>query len=324
MRKLFYLFLASAILAVPSISISQKEHPHDLESVSKKQAGAVSLDLITRKQNFAIGEKWAVFASVNNLSDVPIWITSETSLLTIPTEVLGQSRRFFAQFAFLPTLGDEVSNEHVRINPGEKYIIEWYVDGLDEPGSDDRIGVGFRFIKILKEFLLFKPDEYPFTAIVHYWNTPPSIENGRFNLSNTKMVSEVRSIQIEGSPIVLILGAAIGGMFAFAIRSFVSTSIPSVKAIRTVSMYLIGLVSTMLFCVVGVILLERLSKSDFPVAVSVKDFWGAIAIGFVLEWWGLKGLRTTIKSREGSTRGQKEKMPNNSIEADGPKARPEL
>lgn len=315
MRKLFYLFLASAILTAPSIASSQEELARGPGSTSKTQAGTVSLSLITRKQNFAVGEKWSVFAGVSNLSDVPIWITSETSLLTIPTEVLGQSRQFFAQFAFLPTLGEKVFNEHIRINPGEKYIIEWYVDGLDEPGSDNRIGLVFRFIKILKEFLLFKPDEYPFTAIVHYWNTPPSLENGRFNLANTKMVSEVRSIQIEGSPIVLILGAAIGGLFAFAIRSFASRSIPSVKLNRTASMYLISLVSTMLFCVVGVILLERLSKSDFPVAITVKDFWGAIAIGFVLEWWGLKGLRSSISSWDGSTRRPKDKMPTKALPA---------
>lgn len=315
MIKLFWPFLIAAMLIVSArVSHAQEKHIQIFSSPPQSQFSAVALDLITRKQNFAVGEKWSVFATVGNKSDVPIWIAPETSLLTIPTEILGESRRFFAQFAFLPTLGDKVSDKAIRINPGEEYVIEWYVDGLDEPGSGNRIPVGTRLFRILKEFIFFKPDEYPLTAIVHYWKAPPSIKDGLYDLSRSEMVSKIRIFRIDGSPLVLVLGAALGGLLAFVVRNFVSPRMSSANLRRSAPKYLIGLVSTMVYCAVGVILLERLAKSDFPVAVAVKDWWGAIAIGLVLEWWGLKALRRSFESKDVHTRSADEPTPNLAVE----------
>lgn len=317
MTKLFWLFLTAAIFVVPARFSSAKEKHLQTSS------NAVVVDLVTRKQNFAVGEKWSVFATIGNKSDAPIWITPETSLLTTPTEILGESRRFFGQYAFFPTLGEKVSDQVIRINPGEEYVIEWYVDGLDTPGSDDRISLGTRLFMTLKEFLFFKPDEYPFSAVVHYWKAPPSIKDGRFDLSQSEMVTKVRILRIEGSPLVLILGAALGGLLAFVVRSFASPRTSSPDLRRSAPKYLIALISTMVFCAVGVILLERLAKSDFPVTIAVKDLWGAIAIGLVLEWWGLKALRRSLASKDGDTYSADEPTPNRAVEGTrGEAARP--
>ena len=118
MTKWLWLFLAAAMLVVPARICTGQEKTGQEKDAQASRARVV-LDLVTRKQNFAVGEKWSVFATISNKFDGPIWITSETSLLVIPTEILGESRRFFSQFAFLPTLGDRVSDQVIRINPGE-------------------------------------------------------------------------------------------------------------------------------------------------------------------------------------------------------------
>lgn len=310
--KQYWLFLAVAILIIlASVSNAKAENNYVSTSPPKSKINTVILDLVTRKKNFAVAEKWSIFGIVGNTSDVPIWITTGTSLLTIPTEILGVNRTFFSQFASFPTIGDgqEVYGNAIRINPGEKYVIQWYVDGLDIANSS----MANRLYRTIEEFLFFKPDEYPFTATVHYWTSPPSLKEKLLDLTGSEMVYKIKMLEIEGSPLVLVIGAALGGLFAFIVRSFVSLRTLPINPLRSAPKFLIGLFSTMVFCAVGVILLERLAKSDFPVVIAVKDFWGAIAIGLVLEWWGLDNLRRSLAQKSIATRTADEPMPNQAV-----------
>lgn len=51
-----------------------------------------------------------------------------------------------------------------------------------------------------------------------------------------------------------------------------------------------GLASAILLASIATVLLSRLSTADFLIVVKVKDFWGAIATGFVIQWFGYRYL----------------------------------
>jgi hypothetical protein len=56
--------------------------------------------------------------------------------------------------------------------------------------------------------------------------------------------------------------------------------------------FLAGAVGSILLSAIVTILLSWLSETQFLIRVSINDFWGAIAVGFVANLPGIKILQT--------------------------------
>lgn len=56
----------------------------------------------------------------------------------------------------------------------------------------------------------------------------------------------------------------------------------------------VGLASAVLLSGIATVLLSRLATTDFLLVVKVNDFWGAIATGFVIQWFGYRYLTRLI------------------------------
>lgn len=75
------------------------------------------------------------------------------------------------------------------------------MDGLDT-GPNLQSIVGRRLFLIVREFLFFKPDEYPLAVAVHDWQQPPPLRDNVFDLAGSATVTRVRVLRIDGSPLV--------------------------------------------------------------------------------------------------------------------------
>ena len=64
-----------------------------------------------------------------------------------------------------------------------------------------------------------------------------------------------------------------------------------------------NLVSAMLLSAVVTIVASRVSETQFPVKVSVADFWGALTIGFVAYFIGNRVIDQLVKVGTGSRVG---------------------
>ena len=64
----------------------------------------------------------------------------------------------------------------------------------------------------------------------------------------------------------------------------------SLLRLRRTWNYVIGLLGAALLAAIVTILLARLANSQFVIQVTIRDFWGAVAIGFIANYIGRKML----------------------------------
>jgi hypothetical protein len=118
--------------------------------------------------------------------------------------------------------------------------------------------------------------------------------------SPTGVASQTASVHLITPEFVVLVGAAIGGLFAFLIRSQrtnveVQAQISSAGISRRTSIWRLvhsvsGATGAVLLSVITTILLNRISESQFLIRVTIADFWGAIAVGFMVTFAGASYL----------------------------------
>jgi hypothetical protein len=113
-------------------------------------------------------------------------------------------------------------------------------------------------------------------------------------------VAKTTELQIAAPQSVIILGAIVGGIIAFAVlpRSrrdrTVVTALDGATKTKTIvgrvypTTY--GILGAALLSVIVTILLSRMSEQQFLIKVTINDFWGAIAVGFVANYIGSRVL----------------------------------
>jgi len=105
--------------------------------------------------------------------------------------------------------------------------------------------------------------------------------------------TEGRETQVSASQQMVLLGAFIGGLLAYVLKRYYGVDTQLVlksgnTLFRKVLPYTEWFASG-LFGAGMTILASRLSDT-FPVKVSANDFWGAITLGFVFQWTGVRLL----------------------------------
>ena len=95
------------------------------------------------------------------------------------------------------------------------------------------------------------------------------------------------TINVAAPEFVVLLGAAVGGLFAYVLL----WSIGKAQLLKQVSPpwigWLVGALVSGLLSLLVAILLSRVSQSDLPIRVTVSDVWGGFVIGFLANYGGL-------------------------------------
>ena len=157
------------------------------------------------------GERFAVLGTITNRRREPVWLVNSFTTLMPPPEIWGSGSRVGSVGAFFPSVPSVPTGEVVRIDPGKSYDVIWNLD----PSSDSaNIGRPWR------EFLQFRPGQYRFTALVHTWPKPPILAAGNVeNLSDSEIARADVRIEMGLPVLILLIGAVIGGLVAFIVRS---------------------------------------------------------------------------------------------------------
>lgn len=265
----------------------------------------VDVELIVPLRNIVAGELWSVFGQIHNRSSRPIWIVDRFSTLFLPPELYGQESEVGSIGAFFPTVRPRKQDEVVRIDPGMAYTVVWKIDPTSSqrrPASTtfDRYSL-VRMVRRIylawSNYMFFIPGEYTAAANVHVWPLPPQAQDGQVvNPGDSFTKATTTNVEIEASPWVLISGAVAGGVLAFALQALGSAQRKRRHRTRRkrISALVLGLASALLLTSVVTILLSRLSTSQFLVNVHVRDIWGAMAIGFVVQWFGFSYLERIL------------------------------
>lgn len=244
---------------------------------------ALGVTLRSTRESATAGGTFGVLGVISNQSDRAVWITDVTTKLLPPPEIWGETPGGSVG-AFFPT-GPAGTRETVRIDPRGSYPVIWRLDprtGFREASDEGQSWLNF---------IQFQPGTYRFYAIVHAW--PEAIDGSSpdvTNLSESQIVVGEAAIPI-GLPIsILMIGGALGGVFAVLLR-VLTRLVRAEKPVIGWWRYLgVSLALGVLIAVVGTILISRLGGMRGFVSLTINDLWGAVATGVVLQWIGLRGL----------------------------------
>lgn len=266
----------------------------------------IEVKLIPSRQLPVAGELWSILGTIKNRSDKPIWIVDVRTVLTLAPEMWGQTSRSGSLVAFFPTVRTRKTPEIVRIDPQCDYAVVWKIDTYHvrrDRKTPGIVEVFARILSSLKDFVFFNPGEFTISATVHIWTVPPTIgEDGAISNSGESLPVNVNSeIEMEASPWVLILGAMIGGTLSFVLQllaAYSGTDAGSSGSALNLAASAIGIgfLVAVLLPAITTILLSRLATTDFLLVVKVKDIWGAIATGFIIQWFGYSPMLRLLET----------------------------
>jgi len=216
-------------------------------------------------------------------------------------------------YAYFPTEHETSSDQGLQygvitLQPKSSYQVFWRPTGArgrEIPGDASIAqSLSIRVVNLLQqvvtflEYVFFTPGRYKLTAQVKYWRGPKTNEGTYYTIAKTT------ELQIAAPQSVIMLGAIVRGIIAFAVlprsrryRTTVTetnTTVTLKSAVSRVFPATYGLFGAALLSVIVTILLARMADTQFLVKVTVNDFWGAIAIGFVANYFGSRALERLL------------------------------
>lgn len=250
---------------------------------------SVDIELIPSRDVPVAGELWSISGELHNRGNAPVWVVDDKTRLTLAPELYGHTSSTGSIGAFFPTSVRTGEDEVMRIDPGAKYSVVWKIDPVSERGSPGSEKPTYkRVLNSMKSYAFFDPGSFWVSATVHMWPNKPTF-NGDLkvdNLGNSFAKTESTQVYMEASPWVLILGASIGGLLCFILQLLAGSSDVNMTSLAFAQQILVGVSSAIILSAVVTVLLSRLASTDFLIMVKVKDLWGAIATGFVIQWFG--------------------------------------
>ena len=147
---------------------------------------------------------------------------------------------------------------------------------------------------------------YGITVEAKYW------DQANFNGGNYHTAVVAKTAEYSAPQSIILVGAILGGLIFTGlsmVRSEQSAlsgvSVGALNAAVTYGKIAATLIGSVLLSVIITILLSRIEQTQFFVKVSVSDFWGAIAVGFLANYGGWALLDKMVP---GAGKGQPQKQ----------------
>ena len=273
------------------------------------QSSLIDIKVETSRSQPTVGIL-GISARITNISNSTIYLRAKDMDLVLPPELEVSRADVNSRWAFFPTEklpADDPWEVSIILSPGDSYPVFWRTDpnfGLEPDATSQdviktqsnaasggqRISDTFKIIgdEIASEmrFLFFPPGDYNVTVVAKYRTTSEESANSTY-----RTVAATSTIHVVAPPFVILFGAALGGVLAYFIvpglRKHLSYSPTKFRGwVARFAKEAGGISGSALLSAVVTILLSRISESQFLIQVTVTDFWGAIAIGFVANYLG--------------------------------------
>jgi hypothetical protein len=272
----------------------------------------------TRPQATA-GAGIGIIAEIKNTSASTVYLKGKNLTLTLPPELEAPFSWEWGWWAIFPTEEYDPKNPNaifektISLKAGDAYNVFW----IRNP-TESATGVlpsllidntPVFFTNLIKQvtaelnYIFFTPGDYKITVVAKYWIESPGSHNDQDEAYRT--VNQSALLRVAAPSSVIILGAALGGLIAyfllpqtrFSLEGCVGRS--GLWARRIAGIFVSMLLSTMV-----AILLSRVSDVPLPIRVTVTDFWGAIAIGFLANYAGSQLLDRFSRQSQRAGRDQ--------------------
>jgi hypothetical protein len=290
----------------------------------------ISIAIQTTRQQPTAGDGLGVVAEISNVSTKIIYINEYYIVIFVPPELGGSSSQP-GLYGTFPTEDHNSSRENrkytIALKPGDKYKVVWKTEV--STGKTLRA----RVFDELWHFLFFPPGDYQISIVAKYWIAPGQPIFTWLDPTDPKhdppddysyhVTSQDATIHVDAPQLIILLGAAIGGLFAFIVlpgvrsESFLIRGSGIAGSLKHAGRIIFGLLGAMMLGVVVTILLSRLSENQSMIRISISDFWGAIALGFIANYVGIRILSNILPAGEADDRqGKINKSPSEEESSD--------
>ncbi len=256
------------------------------------QTGVITIQIESSRSQPSVGTGLSFTGEIKNLSRSTVYFLRTSVVLILPPELQGPfTKSATTWYGIFPT-GDDPWI--IALKEGDAYRISWAWS--EAPGSSsipENVDASpfpksiFYQIKSELRFLLFTPGDYKVTVIAKYW---PDLESLQKSEDNYRISTQSVVVHVSAPQTVILVGAALGGLVGYLIFPQTRRSNALIKII----MWVPGLIISMLLSAIVAILLSRISETQFLIRVTIADFWGAVAIGFITLYFGSKALEQIL------------------------------
>jgi hypothetical protein len=256
---------------------------------------------------------YGIFADLQNLDAVPLTLRAVETMLVVQPELGDDHHRIIAVAGFYPTEekfgnSDKQAVREIVLQPKEHYVAFWDITGRhhgDEPTVPrsmwehlPSLSGGFTYVI---DRLAFVPGNYAFVVVGKAYRNVNGAMETTYHTYTDQVKLHVGLTQIDA-----MLAAMLGGVLGYLVvglreggdfskYTFLGgqtkpdgTSAGLFAAFKPWLIVGRSLISAALVSAVVTILLSRISDTQFPIKVSVADFWGALTVGFVAFFVGNK------------------------------------
>lgn len=283
-----------------------------------QESQVVKVTIATSRAEVTSNGGYGVYADLENLASVPVTIyPDQLDLVSLP-ELTLKAGCSYASYAFFPTEPDK-DKDHpsgwpILIQPNEHYQVFWDVNTQScssKQTVSSKEGWFTSWYNYFVDSLSFVPGDYTFVVEGKAHLAPDTAADSNYHTFEQSLRLHVGITQINS-----MLAAMLGGVIAyFVIVLRQGGEFGPLKPGKNRSKYWIpvlrllvffrNLFSAALLSGVVTIILSRISDTQFPIKVSVSDFWGALTIGFVAYFTGNKIIDKLVGMTSPSGGGNK-------------------
>ena len=274
----------------------------------------IDITIETSRSQPTAGDGLGVSGDIKNVSDSVIHIEGKEIDLVLPPELEGPGKPSLGTWALLPTEfgpANDPWKTGIDLSPGDSYKVFW-TQGVKYSVDQDHqsyIKKIFDVIAAEMTFIFFPPGDYKIAVVCKYQPVVDS-KPGPY-----RTIAQTAIIHVAAPQFVILFGAAIGGLLAYFILPQARARLVKQAAVANDTWYsrfakravkeLAGIAGALLLSAMITILLSRISETQFLIKVTITDVWGAIAIGFIANYFGAKALDKILHGFSGD-RGGKE------------------
>jgi len=274
----------------------------------------VAIELEPSQPQWVIGTRMGLLGKLTNVAKVPLLFYEHETVFIAPAEtrIYGKADAR-AGCVFFATEGNPVTppptsagvdrrGQAILLQPGEAYWVFWDFDTngcagypyLASPTAEVCRLEKLRLdLEKLSQKIMFHPGPYKFVLQAKFYESPGP---GKADAGISHFASQQKDVRISASEGMILFAAAIGGILAFFVKQMMPNAPSDTSEATTRSdarwrrrfwRSVLHLLGAVLLSITVVILSSRLGESQFPLQVSVTDFWGALTIGFVGNFVGV-------------------------------------
>jgi len=295
-QPIFILSSSNALQAQQAPTQGKQRVPTQPTRITRNPP-AMEIKVETFRKQIIPGTAIGVFADITNNSSAPIYLRERDVHLVLPPEVENPEVGQYSTDGWFPTEYNLAQPRVISLKPNETYRVFWtrspdtipdaegtsQQDAGTEPGKRSAFS-GFRR---WFQFISFTPGAYPIMVEAKYW------DRRNFDGDDYHTAIETKTVDFAAPQSVILLGAALGGLI-FTVLGMVRAEQSAVSGVQTGRLGFAKafgktvaiLVGSILLSLIITILLSRIAETQFFIKVSVSDFWGAIAVGFLANYGG--------------------------------------